>query len=265
MQGILFEVKETAAISAAADGTALYVGPFRSYGSLIVLDHGCGLNSILAGALRPSVAIGQKILRGEAVGSATTQTQIYFELRRSGIATDPDLVMPPQGSTTPRSVQCADVKTAEAPVDPQSDQSAAETTPALSEPTPSATKIVWTGKWPWPARGDVIRAFKVDGNDGIDIAMPEGTDIEAVEKGIVIYAGDGLRDFGNTVLVRHEDGLVTVYGHLSELKASRGQKVKRGGVIGKSGKTGVAREPQLHFEVRKKSAPVDPAEYLRAP
>jgi len=263
LQGILFGVKKDSALHAAADGTALYVGPFRSYGSLLILDHGCGLNSILAGTLRPSVAIGQKVRRGEPVGSAATQTQngvqIYFELRRNGIATDPDLMMPPQGSTTPRTVQCTDVRTA--------DQPASETAPALPEPgpAPSATKIVWTGKWPWPARGEILRGFKVDGNDGIDIAMPEGTDIKAVEKGIVIYAGDGLTDFGNTVLMRHENGLVTVYGHLSELKGRRGQTVEAGDVIGKSGKTGAAREPQLHFEVRKKAAPVDPAEYLRAP
>lgn len=269
LQGILFGVKKETTLRAAADGTALYVGPFRSYGSLLILDHGCGLNSILAGASRLSAAIGQKVRRGEPVGSATSPTQngvqIYFELRRNGIATDPDLVMPPQGVTTPRTVQCTDVKSAEAPVDRQSDQPAADTTPALPEPAPSATKIVWTGKWTWPARGEILRAFKVDGNDGIDIAVPEGTDVKAVEKGIVIYAGDGLKDFGNTVLVRHEDGLVTVYGHLSELKKKRGEKVRRGDVIGKSGKTGVARQPQLHFEVRKKSAPVDPAEYLRAP
>jgi septal ring factor EnvC (AmiA/AmiB activator) len=242
LQGILFGIKKDATLRAAADGTALYAGPFRSYGSLLILDHGCGLNSILAGASRLSVAIGQKVRRGEPVGSAATPTQnevqIYFELRRNGIATDPDLVMPPQDSTTPRTVQCADAKTA--------DQPASETASALPEPSPAppAAKIVWTGKWPWPARGEILRAFKVDGNDGIDIGVPEGTAVKAVEKGIVIYAGDGLKDFGNTVLVRHEDGLVTVYGHLSELKKKRGEKVRRGDVIGKSGKT--ARRRAVH-------------------
>ncbi|MBK1866930.1 murein hydrolase activator EnvC family protein [Aestuariivirga sp. YIM B02566] len=271
LQGILFGVRKDFTLRAAADGTALYAGPFRSYGSLLILDHGCGLNSILAGAQQLSVTIGQKVRRGEPVGSAATSTQnevkIYFELRRNGIAIAPYLVMPPQGATTPRTVRCTGVKTDEAPVDPQTDQPAAETAPAPPEPAsaPSAGKIVWTGKWPWPARGEILRAFKVDGNDGINIAVPEGTNVKAVENGIVIYAGDGLKDFGNTVLVRHEGGLVTVYGHLSELKKKRGENVRRGDVIGKSGKTGVAREPQLHFEVRKKSAPVDPAEYLRAP
>lgn len=271
MQGIGFTAKETSTISAVADGTALYAGPFRSYGSLLILDHGCGLNSILAGALRPSVAIGQKVRRGEPVGSVTapvkTGMQIYFELRRDGIATDPDLVMPKLGATTPRTVHCADVKTAESSAAAPADQPASETASALPEPAPmpSATKIVWTGKWPWPARGDVIRAFKVDGNDGIDIAMAQGTDIKTVEKGIVIYAGDGLTTFGNSVLVRHDGGLVTVYAHLSEMKKKRGDKVRRGDVLGKSGKTGTAPSPQLHFEIRKDAKAVDPAAYLGEP
>lgn len=272
LQGILFGVKKDSTLRAAADGTALYAGPFRSYGSLLILDHGCGLNSILAGAPRLSVAVGQKVRRGEPVGSSAAPAQkgmqIYFGLRRNGIATDPDLVMPPLGSTAPRTVQCADVKSAAAPAGPQTDQPASEAAAALPEPTPtpSAAKIVWTGKWPWPVRGEILRAFKVDGNDGIDIAVAEGTAVKAVEKGIVIYAGDGLRDFGNAVLLRHENGLVTVYGHLSEMKKKRGEKVRRGDVIGKSGKTGsVARGPQLHFEIRKKSVPVDPADYLVKP
>ncbi len=118
----------------------------------------------------------------------------------------------------------------------------------------------------WPVRGRVINAFgsKNAGkaNDGIDIAVPEGTPVKAAENGVVIYAGDGLKEFGNTVLVRHEDGLVTVYGHASEIKVSRGEKVKRGQEIARSGMSGSADMPKLHFEVRKNSAPVDPSTYL---
>ena len=83
----------------------------------------------------------------------------------------------------------------------------------------------------WPVRGRVISHYgsgSGKSNDGIDIAVPEGTPVKAAENGVVIYAGDGLKDFGNTVLVRHENGLVTVYGHASELKVKRGEKVKRG-------------------------------------
>jgi murein DD-endopeptidase MepM/ murein hydrolase activator NlpD len=117
----------------------------------------------------------------------------------------------------------------------------------------------------WPVRGRVISAYgKGSGrsNDGIDIAVPEGTPVKAAENGVVIYAGDGLKDFGNTVLVRHDDGLVTVYGHASNLEVKRGDKVKRGQEIARSGMTGTTDAPKLHFEVRKDSAPVDPSTYL---
>ncbi|HTN96127.1 MAG TPA: M23 family metallopeptidase, partial [Nordella sp.] len=132
-------------------------------------------------------------------------------------------------------------------------------------PVQKPDETVWTGKFPWPARGDILESFVAETNQGINIAVPEGTDIKAVEKGIVIYAGDGLKALGTTVLVRHEGSLVTVYGHLGEIEVRRGQEVRRGEKIGKSGKSGEARRAQLHFEVRKNAAPVDPAKYLSAP
>lgn len=127
---------------------------------------------------------------------------------------------------------------------------------------PDATGI---GRMRWPVRGRVISQYgKGTGksNDGIDISVPEGTPVKAAENGVVIYAGDGLKEFGNTVLVRHEDGLVTVYGHASTLKVTRGEKVKRGQEIAVSGMSGQTDAPKLHFEVRKNSSPVDPAAYL---
>jgi murein DD-endopeptidase MepM/ murein hydrolase activator NlpD len=127
---------------------------------------------------------------------------------------------------------------------------------------PNATGI---DKMRWPVRGRVISAFGSGGGadgDGIDIAVPEGTPVKAAENGVVIYAGDGLKEFGNTVLVRHENGLVTVYGHAKSLEVSRGDKVRRGQEIALSGMSGKADSPKLHFEVRKNSAPVDPRKYL---
>ncbi|HEV7415716.1 MAG TPA: M23 family metallopeptidase, partial [Tianweitania sediminis] len=121
------------------------------------------------------------------------------------------------------------------------------------------------GKMRWPVRGRVIANFGKSGGkagDGIDIAVPEGTPVKAAENGVVIYSGDGLKEFGNTVLVRHENGLVTVYGHASELKVKRGENVKRGQDIALSGMSGSTQSPKLHFEVRKNSAPVDPSTFL---
>jgi murein DD-endopeptidase MepM/ murein hydrolase activator NlpD len=123
---------------------------------------------------------------------------------------------------------------------------------------PNSTGI---GKMRWPVRGRVISGFG-SGKDGVDIAVPEGTPVKAAENGVVIYAGDGLKEFGNTVLVRHENGLVTVYGHAKSIEVQRGQKVKRGQEIALSGMSGTTDSPKLHFEVRKNSAPVDPSTYL---
>jgi murein DD-endopeptidase MepM/ murein hydrolase activator NlpD len=128
-----------------------------------------------------------------------------------------------------------------------------------------APETTGIGKMRWPVRGRIITPFGGSGgaaSDGIDIAVPEGTPVKAAENGVVIYAGNGLKDFGNTVLIRHEDGLVTVYGHNGKLEVTRGEKVRRGQEIALSGMSGTTPSPRLHFEVRKNSAPVNPTKYL---
>jgi murein DD-endopeptidase MepM/ murein hydrolase activator NlpD len=114
----------------------------------------------------------------------------------------------------------------------------------------------------WPARGRIIEAFKAGGNDGINIAVPEGTSVRAAESGVVAYAGDELKGYGNLVLIRHPNGFVTAYANNGELDVKRGETVKRGQIIAKSGQTGNVNSPQLHFELRKGSTPVDPTSYL---
>ncbi|MGH2342639.1 peptidoglycan DD-metalloendopeptidase family protein [Segnochrobactraceae bacterium EtOH-i3] len=118
----------------------------------------------------------------------------------------------------------------------------------------------------WPARGRVVSGFgkKPNGesNDGINLAVPEGTPVKAAEEGVVVYSGNELQGYGNLVLVRHSNGWVTAYAHNSELLVSKGDTVKRGQVISKAGATGNVTSPQLHFELRKGSRPVDPTPYL---
>jgi murein DD-endopeptidase MepM/ murein hydrolase activator NlpD len=132
------------------------------------------------------------------------------------------------------------------------------------EEAPDATGI---GKFRWPVRGAVIAGYgqNVDGirNAGIDISVPEGTAVKAAENGVVIYAGSGLKDLGNTVLVRHDDGTVTVYGNASSLTVKRGDKVTRGQVIANSGMTGGAKRPKVHFEVRQNAVAVNPMTFLQ--
>jgi murein DD-endopeptidase MepM/ murein hydrolase activator NlpD len=121
----------------------------------------------------------------------------------------------------------------------------------------------------WPARGRVIAGFgeKLPSgqlNDGINLAIPEGTAVRAAEDGVVAYAGSELRGYGNLILVRHPNGFVTAYAHTSEILVKRNDPVKRGQVIARSGATGSVATPQLHFETRKGSAPVNPIQYLPA-
>ena len=118
----------------------------------------------------------------------------------------------------------------------------------------------------WPVRGKVVTSYgaKTNGksNDGINVAVPEGTPVKAAEDGVVAYSGNELKGYGNLVLVRHSNGYVTAYAHASELLVKRGDTIKRGQVIAKSGQSGEVASPQLHFEIRKGSSPVDPLQFL---
>jgi len=151
-----------------------------------------------------------------------------------------------------------------------SPHSARLASPVPSEGQESAVKTAEpAGSLPsfrWPVRGRVIAGFgpKPNGlqNDGINLAVPEGTPVKAAEDGVVAYAGNELKGYGNLVLVRHSNGFVTAYAHASEILVKRGDAVKRGQVIVKSGQTGSVTSPQLHFEIRKGATPVDPAQYL---
>ena len=118
----------------------------------------------------------------------------------------------------------------------------------------------------WPVKGRVIAGFgkRPNGteNDGINLAVPEGTPIKAADDGVVAYAGNELKGYGNLVLIRHANGFVSAYANASELLVKRGDTIKRGQVIAHAGQTGNVTSPQLHFEIRKGSTPVDPAKYL---
>jgi murein DD-endopeptidase MepM/ murein hydrolase activator NlpD len=154
---------------------------------------------------------------------------------------------------------------------PQQTAHLAQSAPTADEPTiESPVKAAdATGALPtfrWPVRGKVIAAYgaKTNGkaNDGINLAVPEGTPVKAAEDGVVAYSGNELKGYGNLVLVRHANGYVTAYAHASELLVKRGDTIKRGQVIAKSGQSGEVGSPQLHFEIRKGSTPVDPLQFL---
>ena len=144
----------------------------------------------------------------------------------------------------------------------------ATTTPATLSTETSVKATETTGALPtfrWPVRGKVITSYgaKPNGNanDGINLSVPEGTPVRAAEDGVVDYSGNE-KSYGNLVLVRHSNGYVTAYAHASEVLVKRGDAIKRGQIIAKSGQSGDVGSPQLHFEIRKGSSPVDPIQFL---
>jgi murein DD-endopeptidase MepM/ murein hydrolase activator NlpD len=124
------------------------------------------------------------------------------------------------------------------------------------------------GRFIWPVSGPVISAYgpKANGlhNDGINIRAPRGAPVRAADDGVVVYAGNELKGFGNLVLLRHNDRWMTAYAHMERLDVRRGQTVRQGDMIGAVGSTGSANSPQLHFEVRHGTEALNPAIYLRS-
>jgi murein DD-endopeptidase MepM/ murein hydrolase activator NlpD len=167
-----------------------------------------------------------------------------------------------KGAASPKATPA---KAAPAPKTEQPQQ-AAVVTPSDETPAPTPIKSDASPAFRWPVKGRVIAGFgpKPNGqqNDGINLAVPEGTPVKAAEDGVVAYAGNELKGYGNLVLIRHPNGYVTAYAHAKELLVKRGDQVKRGQVIANSGQTGNVDTPQLHFEVRKGPAPLDPMPLL---
>ena len=122
------------------------------------------------------------------------------------------------------------------------------------------------GRFLWPVHGQLLSDYGTGAggtrNDGINIAAPAGTTVLAADAGIVAYAGNELRGYGNLVLIKHANGWMTAYAHNSALLVKRGQRVRRGQAIARIGATGAVSRPQLHFEVRHGAKALDPTDYL---
>ncbi len=118
----------------------------------------------------------------------------------------------------------------------------------------------------WPVSGRVISGYgpKQNGlhNDGINIAVSKGAPVRAAQSGVVTYAGNELKGYGNLLLIKHADGYVTAYAHNQKLLVRRGEKVRQGDVIAEAGATGSVTSPQVHFEIRKGRSAINPNKYL---
>ncbi|MCJ0972797.1 peptidoglycan DD-metalloendopeptidase family protein [Pseudomonas sp. PS1] len=133
--------------------------------------------------------------------------------------------------------------------------------PVASTPVQPVTRSA--SGWAWPANGTLIGRFSSNGslNKGIDIAGELGQPVLAASDGAVVYAGSGLRGYGELVIIKHSDTYVSAYGHNRRLLVQEGQQVKAGQSIAEMGSTGTDRV-KLHFEIRRQGKPVDPLQYL---
>ena len=141
------------------------------------------------------------------------------------------------------------------PVTAKPAEAAAGQAPAPAQASPAATG------WRWPSNGQVVSQFSEGGRKGIAIAGAPGEAVFAAEGGKVVYAGNGLRGYGNLVIVKHDNDLLSAYAHNRSILVKEGQLVKRGQQIAELGMTD-ADKPMLHFEIRKAGKPVDPLGYL---
>ena len=115
----------------------------------------------------------------------------------------------------------------------------------------------------WPTRGNVLAGFDEVKNKGVDIAGKAGDPVLAAADGKVVYAGSGLRGYGNLVIIKHNNTYLTAYAHNQSLLVKEDQAIKRGQKIAEMGNSD-ADQVKLHFEIRRQGKPVDPAKYLPA-
>lgn len=129
-----------------------------------------------------------------------------------------------------------------------------------TQTTKKKVKTVPVGDWRWPVKGKLLSKFSGK-NNGIDIIAKEGTIVRAASSGKVVYAGNGLRGYGNLLIIKHNASFFSAYAHNRRLLVAEGASVKTGQKIAEVGSTGTDRS-KLHFEIRKDGNPVDPLKYL---
>jgi murein DD-endopeptidase MepM/ murein hydrolase activator NlpD len=234
--------------------------------SVHVVNHGDTLLSI---ARRNHVSVAELAKANGIEPSAKLKLGMKLTVPGAKAAAAP--VAQPAAVATAQPAAPPATKLAVVTPDPQQKARLAQAAPtaedtAAENPVKAADATGALPTFRWPVRGKVITSYgaKTNGkaNDGINLAVPEGTPVKAAEDGVVAYSGNELKGYGNLVLIRHSNGYVTAYAHASELLVKRGDTIKRGQVIAKSGQSGEVSSPQLHFEIRKGSSPVDPLQFL---
>ena len=220
--------------------------------SLIAVLAACGSAPVGPGFYR--------VERGDTVSKVARANQTSVQnITRWNNLTDPNSievgqvlrVAPPAGSVTAVATPSAPARTSGADTSGTAPSSSASITPATS------ISLIW------PTQGSVIRGFDGKSSKGIDIAGASGTQIVAAAAGTVVYAGNGLRGYGNLLIVKHNADYLTAYAHNRALLVKEGQSITQGQPIAEMGDTDTNRV-MLHFELRYKGSSIDPSRYLPA-
>lgn len=214
-----------------------------------------------APAVTTGAAAGKRGVEAESLApsaaAAPAQTAPVTPDRRPPVPSAPQ-------ATTPAAAPATTL--APAPVADAPPAQVAAVTPPPPPPKDDVPPARAGNRFLWPVRGPILSGFgeKPGGlrNDGINIGAPKGTAVMAAENGIVAYAGNQLKSFGNLILIRHDGGWVTVYAHLDAIAVEQGQRVTRGQGIGTVGQTGNVRSAQLHFAVRRGEQVLNPVDQL---
>lgn len=189
---------------------------------------------------------------------------------RPADAPAPSVAAVPAAPGTAQTAPVAGVGAVQArPIEAGSTAGAASTPAPTVTAAPSPTELASAAppsaaaglQWAWPAHGQVISGFSEGGSKGVAIAGAQGEAIFAAESGRVIYSGNGLRGYGNLVIVKHDQEFTTAYAHNRAILVREGQIVRRGQKIAELGMSDADR-PMLHFEVRKGGKPLDPLSFL---
>ena len=225
----------------------------------IALDHGENYRDLVAwNNLRDpdDIKVGQVLRVAEPEGKKT-----------AGVTTQP-VPMPPPATQPPRkTAPRADKKPySETNVAEVQKEAAPRVEPA---PPPAPAVAATTGvtasderlSWMWPSDGRIIATFDEGRNKGIDIAGKMGQQVVAAGAGKVMYAGSGIRGYGNLVIVKHSNSLLSAYAHNRKIVVKEGDNVAKGQVIAEMGDSD-AELVKLHFEIRQQGKPVDPSRFL---
>lgn len=234
--------------------------PYRIYiGQNLSLPDSAGKPIQLAAFKRPDADMGSVPVEDLPPDPDTSSEPQPAPAQLNEQAAEPEPVMTDARSGSPGFLPRPGIK-------PDRTARVASLPPRPAKPTRALPPVRKGSAFVWPVKGRLLSGYgaKGDGlhNDGVNILAKRGAPVRAARNGVVAYAGNELRGFGNLLLIKHANGWVTAYAHNETLLVERGEKVSRGQVIARVGETGNVSAPQLHFEIRKGNKAIDPVRQI---